>query len=388
MSMLATVEAQMVLRCLDPLSRLAAARCNRQLYAAASQPFAWPQEETMTFRVSDDPTELQELGARVRRSLLRLLPSFHLRVRVPNNAKPLSPAVFAIPNVHSIVVHQAAEDDEVESNFLLPLLRHPAAQQLRILDVSRTSHPCYTAELQLLQALPHLHSLSFAYIELEDEDGSAPCHLLPLFPALTHVALDMVNFKSEQRLFQHLSRCTRLTSLQLEWVLINTPFLNCMGQLPSLQRLHIPAGRVEYLQTASAWAALRSLRELQLGDVFETNSLLPALSAVPTLRLLRWRRGPPRQYESTALKQERFSSLPHLESLRPLLTAAPLLQVELLLPRTFAEWQVLAIGPQSELLTIFQRRVWNKLHRLQSELTRLRIIEFEADDEPARGHEE
>jgi hypothetical protein len=389
MSMLATVEAQLVLRCLDPLSRLAAARCNRQLYAAASQPFAWPQEQTMTFRVSDDPAALQELGARARRSLLRLLPTVRLRVRMPDDAKPLSSEVFAVPNVHSILLHQAAEDDEVESNFLLPLLRHPAAQQLRILDVSRTSHACYTAELQLLQTLPHLHSLSLACIELEAADSSAPLQLLPLFPILTHFALDMVNFNPEQRLFQHLSRCTRLTSLQLEWVLINLVFLNCMAQLPNLQRLHVPDGRVEYLQPASAWAALRSLRELHLGDVFQTNWLLPALSSVPSLRLLRWRRGPPRQYESSLPKQQRFSSLPHLETLHPLLTAAPMLHVELLLPHTFAEWHASTVGrPVSDALTNVQRRVWKQLHQLPSQLPCVCIVELEADDEPARDNED
>jgi hypothetical protein len=118
---------QLVLRYLDPLSRLTTARCSKQLYAAASQPFAWPQEQTMTFRVSDDPAALQELGARVRRSLLRLLATFHLRERVPDDAEPLSPEVFAVPNVHSIVVHQAAEDYDVECDFLLPLLRHSTA---------------------------------------------------------------------------------------------------------------------------------------------------------------------------------------------------------------------------------------------------------------------
>jgi len=39
MSILATVEIQLVLRCLDFRSRLTAARCNKQLYAAASHPF-------------------------------------------------------------------------------------------------------------------------------------------------------------------------------------------------------------------------------------------------------------------------------------------------------------------------------------------------------------
>jgi hypothetical protein len=120
MSILATVEVQLVLRCLDPLSRLAAARCNRQLCAAASHPFAWPQEQMATLCVANEAAALQSLGARVRESLLRSS-SIRLRVQLGNaRIVPLCPEVFAVANVRTIRVHQGVTAIFLPADFLLP----------------------------------------------------------------------------------------------------------------------------------------------------------------------------------------------------------------------------------------------------------------------------
>jgi hypothetical protein len=171
----------------------------------------------------------------------------------------------------------------------------------------------------------------------------------------------------------------------LEWVLINLVFLDCMAQLLSLQQVRVPAGTVDYQQPAGAWAALRSLHELQLDDVFETNWLLPAQS--------------PRCVCSADVADLRGSPNPSFQSNSDSpqcalgVAASPAdcgatLQVEWLLPGTFDEWHAVATCPQSDALTNFQRRVWGKLHQLPSQLPRVRIVELEADDEPARDKEE
>jgi hypothetical protein len=140
MSILALVEVQLVLRCLDARSRLTAARCNKQLYAAVNHPFAWPQEQmaTLGLGANTDVVALQSLGGRVRGSLLRLA-SIRLRVWLSDEIDgPLCPELFAVPNVQSITL-QPEQDGVIPtaaSESLLPLLRHPAAQQLRSLDIS------------------------------------------------------------------------------------------------------------------------------------------------------------------------------------------------------------------------------------------------------------
>jgi hypothetical protein len=75
MSVLAPVECQLVLRFLDIRARLATARCNEQLFEAASQPFACPQEQLAALPVENDAAVLQSLGARVRGSCCGCRPS-------------------------------------------------------------------------------------------------------------------------------------------------------------------------------------------------------------------------------------------------------------------------------------------------------------------------
>jgi hypothetical protein len=139
--------------------------------------------------------------------------------------------------------------------------------------------------------------------------------------------------------------------------------------------LHFHDGEVEE-QTAGAWEALRSLRELHLDDVTGTNRLLPVLSSLPSLRLLRWRcRAPP-----FLSQPDSPIHLPQLESLRLLLCTAPRLQVELVMQRTFDAWlhawSTVAVADE---LTNYQRRVWDELHQMPADLPRVRIVEIDSD---------
>jgi len=137
--------------------------------------------------------------------------------------------------------------------------------------------------------------------------------------------------------------------------------------------LHLYKGDVALL-TADAWAALRSLRELQLDKVLESKTVFSTLSSFPALRLLRWRCRVPKHPPSW---QGVPCVLPPLESLRVSLTAAPLVQLELLLPRVFEEW-----CQGAEWMRIIQRGVWDELHQLPSQLPRrVRIVALEPKDE-------
>jgi hypothetical protein len=372
LSILATVEVQLVLRCLDPPCRLAAARCNKQLYAAASHPFAWPQEHMVTLEVENEAAALQALGQRVRRSLLRLA-SIRLSLHVSSQcASPFYLETFEIPKVHAITLPPKGHYRSVPADFLSQLLQHPAAAQLRSLNVSRLVYQrCSSAELQQLQTLPHLHSLSLGACACDELASLQP---LSLFPSLTRLALYMP--RHQERLIPALPVCLHLVSLGLGCSLIRPELVHCLAQLPSLQRLALRGGDVKH-QSASAWAALRSLREIQLDMVPAANRLLVVLSSVPTLRLLRWHCRAP----GYAISQH-DPFLPPLQLLRSLMTDAPLLQVELVMPRTFDEWQrvcILVAVPDG--LTNDQRRRWDELHQLPMELPRVRIVEGELEQE-------
>jgi hypothetical protein len=384
LSLLAQVECQLVLRFLDLRGRLCAARCCRQMYAAASHPFAWPQEQLATLRVPNDAAALQALGAQVRRSLLRLS-SIDLRLRPTTSI--LGPSVFSVPHVHAIrAPHTAGRFRWDLPDSFLPLLCHPQAQQLRSLDISNLGdHQCSHAELQQLASLPRLHSLSLGGALRSEVDSdiavNAALHRLSLFPSLTHLSINVSN--EEPQDYASLWECTRLNSLGLEFATVNTELVNCLARLPLLQRLQLGWCSVEE-HKAQAWAALRSLREIQLNSRCEPEKLLPLLSAIPMLRLLRcrWRspRGVPRPSSPDSCN-DRNSPPMLLELLGPLLVASPSLQVELLLPLRFAEWRYRLPDARDVPLCALQQCLWDELHELPIQLPRVRIVEIDPEDE-------
>ena len=387
LSILAPVEIQLVMRCLNVRSRLSAARCNKQLYAAANHSFAWAQDQMATLRVDNNAATLQSLAARVRGSLLRLAP-IHLRVLLPATVfDPLCPELFAVPNVQAITAQVPLDFLAVACLFLLPLLLHPAAQQLRSLDISGIwNYECTEAELHGLATLPHLHSLFLSDAIREDISASLPPSSL-YFSSLTHLKV----FPSPlglEKLFASLSHCPRLTSLELQCACIDTALFHCLAWLPpgQLQRLRFWRGEVDVMEEppTSARAALGSLPEIELDEVDGVNLLLPVLSSAPALRLFRWRCDAP-QWMPTP---NRPFCLPSLEPLRQLMTEAPQVQVQLVLSHSFDQWladsdaRVLK-ADESDALLHFQRHCWNELQQLlsQPELSGVCRIDVESGDD-------
>jgi hypothetical protein len=325
--------------------------------------FAWPKEQMATLRVEFNATALTFLGAQVRRSLLRLsaidlrlVPSASCDSRCPEPAQ-----VFDVPNVQAIQLPRYSRWNEPDT-FLL--LRHPAAQQLRSFDISRSfPYECSPAVLQQLTTLPHLHSLSFGVTLCHDVNAYVALQHLSLLPSLIHLSFAVPEV--EEQLYFILFQCPRLTSLGLEGATVTTDLVNCLAELPVLRRLKFTLGRVGEC-TAHAWTALRSLREIQLDEVWNINHLLPLLSSAPALRLLRCHCRAPRTLPSSQFFPP---CLPVLEPLRRLLTAAPLLQVELLMPLTFDEWNSSTLFGLSEDLMTSRRRCWDELELLPDQLS-------------------
>jgi hypothetical protein len=234
LSLLATVELQLVLRCLGGRSRLRAARCNKQLYSAACHQFAWPPEQMLSLEVVNNPVILQLLGARVRASLLRLS-AIHLRLQCHDEVnRPPCSEVFGVPNVHAITV--AASYHAEATDLILPMLRHPCAPQLRFLDISSLwRQRCSAAELQQLQVLPRLHSLTLSNAACRD---LSTLELLSELPSLTHLSL-CLHCVPEQHFYSSLPLCVRLLTLHLGSVTVCAELANCLAHLPLLQRLHL-----------------------------------------------------------------------------------------------------------------------------------------------------
>jgi hypothetical protein len=333
--------------------------------------FAWPQQQFATLWVDNDASVLRPFGEQVRRSLLRLTP-IRLHVRLLNGSRVLvCLEVFAVPNVRAIrlqPVPSAGHAHAMALHFLCPLLCRPAAQQLITLDLSRLwHHQSSIAEWRQLCALRQLRSLSLGSVLGKDR--------LYVLKDLALVLPDLRQYD----LCASLSRGTRLISLGLTDSVVHARFAQCLAELPSLQRVRLSRGEVKE-QADSPWAALRSLHELQLTDVSRIELLLPFLSSVPALRLLRWRCNAP-----CVILQSHASSTPSvlLEPLSQLLTSAPLLQVELLLPLTFDKWQqgTGSVG-NMELCTV-QQRLSDELHQLPAQLPRgrTRVVELQPEDE-------
>jgi hypothetical protein len=232
-----------------------------------------------------------------------------------------------------------------------------------------------------LAALPHLHSLSLCGFFASD---FPVLHQLPppFFPSLTHLSFTPPD-SGQEHVFASLSHCPRLTSLHLDFegATIKRELVNCLAQLPLLRYLQLYDGDVDSMepQTASARASLPSLCEIQLDEVYDAHRLLPLLDAAPTLRVLRWR--------CCALRySEHVYWLPTLEPLSQLLTAAPLLQVELLMPRSLEQWYVPSSEPEASAQTAaelvdLRRRCWDELQQLPTQLPRVRIVDIEPDEQ-------
>jgi hypothetical protein len=169
-------------------------------------------------------------------------------------------------------------------------------------------------------------------------------------------------------MFASLSRCPRLTSLHLEGTDARTELVDGLALLPLLQRLQLRYGFLQEPAT-NAWTALRSLREIEFDYVRDGPLVVSVLRSIPTLQLLRWRCRIPEFIV--------YSYLPTMVTLRDLMTAAPQLRVELVMPRTFDEWQAQRLRPHAsavdEGMLPYQRRRWDELQQLVTELPRVSV---------------
>jgi hypothetical protein len=330
-----------------------------------------------TLRVDNRALAMHALGRRVRGSLLRLS-AIHLRVQLSDeivDVGPLCSDLFAVPNVQSLVVQQGNEDQRFPPDFLLPMLLHPATQQLRSLDIfDLVDFECTPAELQQLATLPQLQSLSLGTTVSANFPFSLPQSSV-IFPSLTHLSLYQPDDEQAQ-LYSPLSRCPRLTSLKLEALVLSTEIVDCLAQLPLLQRLQLCYGGVAASDT-HAWTAVRSLREIELDYVHDGPPLLSMLCSIPALRLLRWRCRVP-QYSV-------YPYLPSLATLSELMLTTPLLRVELIMPRTLDQWRVQTLphtvsSTDVDMLS-YQRQRWDELQQLLTELPRGRIVVVEPEDD-------
>ena len=308
--LLAKVELQLVLQCLDADSRLKAARCSRRLMRAADDPFAWVG--TPPFSVSS--RKQAQPGTVISRSLLR-----HAPIELLLNSDPtMELEVWLIPRLHGLIVF-------AWQKYLFPsLLPLPA---LRGLQTLRLYFSPTVAVLQRLPTLPQLHTLEI-HPHLPEDD----CSWLPAMPALTDLNTRLPSFSSEAH--AAIGQCARLQSLRL----LVTGFMPdsfapfcatpAMGQLRHLEFQFLAMGcdMLSADEWRAGWSALAQLESLCLKEVQSVDQLLPHLAQAPALRTLTifLRPSPdpqPSIYPSTA-------------ALRQLLAAAPQLQVRLSMAAT------------------------------------------------------
>jgi hypothetical protein len=229
-----------------------------------------------------------------------------------------------------------------------------------------------------MTTLPRLHSLSVGgalYSALQVPILTPRQAQLEFFPALTHLSLT-TEFLNQAHLFSFLFRCIHIVTLDLECVTVCTELVDCLACMPQLQRLQLHHGGSIKEQSADAWTALRSLREIHLEDLGDASKLLPVLSSAPALRLLQWRCRASHRVPSSI----RPPCLPTWDSLNAFVTAAPEVQVELGMPLTFDEWTD-DDPAQNDAIWEWQQRAWAELRRLWRLLPRVHFVELHLHDE-------
>jgi hypothetical protein len=172
----ADVELQLILQMVENKERFMAARVNRRMLHAVSQPFSW--RHAALFEVTYDSS----LAERVQRSLVRMAP-ISLTRGYDDTSTPAE--VAAVPNVH--VLRQCTDGETAE--FDLEYLALPAAQNLRGFLIDTDNEPyCFNTcalVVRLAARLPLLHT-----IELNCRDhGKRYLEPLSSAPALTHLKL-------------------------------------------------------------------------------------------------------------------------------------------------------------------------------------------------------
>jgi hypothetical protein len=280
------VEWQLVLQFVDTDARLKAARCSRQLLAAADHPFAWRHAEAVVVRQPDSQPP-QGYAQRLLRSLrpppLRLVPSLALPGRLRRSLLRHASILLRVDKDSSlsiaaiVALSQRLRELRIHADWTAAnveeLLPHPALQQLRVLRLPSRSR---TAAVALACGLLQLHSLSH-------------------YPA--GIDVDRIDLS-----VQALQEAARLTALEVRCFSLGPPRLEPLGQMAQLHslRLHAatfvpPGGFVRFCSSPM----MRQLRRLSLdggsvscGLTHRDNPLSDAdhLAALGALQRLEWLR--------------------------------------------------------------------------------------------------
>jgi hypothetical protein len=314
---------------LDPGSRLKAARCSRQLLAAADDEFAWAAGGVARLLLSNHSLSQP---SRIQSSLLRHAP---IALHVVSGGAACIPGILAVGHLRELRLHLWFAQQGPGA-----LLVHPSLQDLRVLHLS---DPACLRTLELVAALPRLQSLALPSLtgRLENQEGPHPSPFYwpgDLAPLLHMAQLTELEMRDWKRPYAEdaaiIGRLVQLRSLRLTAVdNMATAFAHFPVDSPMLAQLrHLTiedfcvyndsAGHV------SALSRLPQVESLRLIRAREIDSLLASLHHAPALRLL--------VVECSSQHPSQIASEgpshPSGAALRSLLTAAPLLQVQLQVP--------------------------------------------------------
>jgi hypothetical protein len=378
---LAVVELQLVLQFLDAKSKLKAARCSRRLLQSVSAPFAWRATPAffMECRSAEDvkrtgtslirfaPIDLRCLGLTSLGALLTVPHLFGLDL--------LETGVAVFDGLPQLLRHPSLtrlewlwiEESLSSAEPSVEIMRAVAAlPQLRTLDVSLQS-----AAGAVLQPLVHAPALTDFTIRRNEWTASEAALLRAVsqYAGLRRLGLCGVQFfRGSFRSFFTSLNMRRLQHLKLNICLAAE---DGMGAIVGNGDLIIAPDADEY---RAAFSALEQLQSLTLESVFGISILLPHLHLAPALRLLSIRCEPHRCDTG-----DLHAPLPNRAVLSALLTAAPQLEVRLLMPATFDRW--LALG-QSAIVPFtptpaMMKQQWRELQRMAAEMDRVTVVDWE-----------
>ena len=364
---LAMVELQLVMQWLDVCSKLIAARCSRRLLEAASAAFAWRAAPPVTVE-AQSPADVHRIGT----SLLRLAP-IHLRCVGMKSLR----CVSAVPHLFGLELLRVP--GRVVAAHLPGLLHHPNLARLQTLRLDDETSKLLTVDtMWLIARLQKLRAFFVPY----STAGAALLRPIAVAPALTDLAIDFNGMAPNEATLNAISACPGLHRLNLRGLAIPSGLFIGLYSSPNMRQLqHLelfgfahsgvwvyaghPSIAADY---QTSFSALEQLQSLALENVVGVDVLLSRLHLAPALRLLSIR-----CYRSYYGFGDPYCTLPSRDVLRALLTAAPQLEVRLLVPASLEFWMAdHKIGGRA--LSEWQ---WHELHRMD---TRITVVDWEPSD--------
>ena len=368
---LAVVELQLCLQFLDSDSRLKAARCSRRLLRAVSAPFAWRTAPPFVVEVGSS-VDVQRISS----SLLLFAP-VHLRCV----GLPSLQCVTTVPHLVGLELLGTNGLVLVTATDLCQLLQHLSLARVQTMRLDVNVSPLLTVNaMRLVARLPQLRS--FDVFLPYFTTGAALLQPLTDAPALTNLSVDFIWSQASAALMTALGGCLELRRLRLRRLPFPSGQFRALCSSPSmrqLQHLELQDFYIDDIWTGNiqsdnelraAFSALQQLQSLTLIRVCGVNTLLSHLHRVRALRLLSIRCEPENLGSDDAT-----STLPGRAVLSALLTAAPLLEVRLLLPATIDLWLMWDYLIGEDRAVIEQQ--WRELQHMAVELERVTIVNWE-----------